>query len=397
MQKRKMPARLAVLGLLASLLTVLAAMPRSAAATPWRWSQVAVTNWPPGGSWLMAFDAGDGAFVLVTRYTTSGHPQTQTWTFDGTTWTDLEVNTPRLLEAIVYDYARDAIMAYTYAPYGEVSTPGHTWIFDEGIWTLVDTNGPTTRANPAMAYDQHRERVVLYGGQVGGPVTAHTWEWDGFQWYVYDTLDSAPERRTAASMVYDPVRRECVLYGGRDFNSEEFSDTWSWDGQQWRQLATAGPGPRSKAPMAWSTETETVLLIDEVDAQDSSQGMELWEWNGSAWQFRGIAVPPAGRWSPAFAYDSAREQAVMFGGYFFPDAPSDTWILDIAETWVDFGYVGPSDGSFLNPYSTLAEGVFAAPAESYVRIKPGTTSEAIAVSKPLRIDAPNGTAVIIGQ
>jgi hypothetical protein len=64
-------------------------------------------------------------------------------------------------------------------------------------------------------------------------------------------------------------------------------------------------------------------------------------------------------------------------------------------TWVDFAFGGVSDGSFLAPYSTLADGTVNTAKNGLVRIKgSANTSETPALSKALRYEAIGGKVTI---
>jgi hypothetical protein len=71
------------------------------------------------------------------------------------------------------------------------------------------------------------------------------------------------------------------------------------------------------------------------------------------------------------------------------------WISG-GETWVDFLYFGLENGTFQNPFNTLAEGVNAAPHGGTVNIKSGATGEPSTISKRLSLQAVGGP-VTIGQ
>jgi hypothetical protein len=66
--------------------------------------------------------------------------------------------------------------------------------------------------------------------------------------------------------------------------------------------------------------------------------------------------------------------------------------------WVDFSFNGsPKQGTFSNPYSTLAQGVYQVSPGGVVDIKgPNSSASTIIISKPLTLQASGGT-VIIGQ
>ena len=103
------------------------------------------------------------------------------------------------------------------------------------------------------------------------------------------------------------------------------------------------------------------------------------------------------------AYDAARNEIVLYAGFSrdregYPINLHDTWLLRLAETWVDFAWPGfpifPETGDFSTPFNTLAEGVSAAPAGSIVQIKTGSRYEPIHLGKKLYVRAYGGPAVI---
>ncbi len=62
--------------------------------------------------------------------------------------------------------------------------------------------------------------------------------------------------------------------------------------------------------------------------------------------------------------------------------------------WVDFAYVGTENGTFDQPYNTLAEAVTAASSGETICIKPGSSDENIAITKAMTLRASGGTVII---
>jgi hypothetical protein len=63
--------------------------------------------------------------------------------------------------------------------------------------------------------------------------------------------------------------------------------------------------------------------------------------------------------------------------------------------WVDFNYtVGPENGSYTQPYDTLAKGTNNVSSGGTIAIKPGSSSETMTISKPMTITAVGGAATI---
>lgn len=97
--------------------------------------------------------------------------------------------------------------------------------------------------------------------------------------------------------------------------------------------------------------------------------------------------------------ETARDQSQEFSGLMHID------LYDFCERitqnapqayWVDFAYQGTEEGTFDQPYNTLAEAVAAASDGEAVFIKPGSSPETLTITTALTIMAPSGT-VAIGQ
>ena len=158
-----------------------------------------------------------------------------------------------------------------------------TWEWDGTTWTLnPDANLPGL-IDPAVGYDEKRGRVVLIGGATSGwhcdsvswdrgysdcvdlEQTDVTYEYDGSRWVARE-IPSAPEPRIRASMVWDSQRELLVLFGGRRMSPlsvqvkphgpsypdagalELLNDTWLYDGNEWVRVPTGSPPiPRESA------------------------------------------------------------------------------------------------------------------------------------------------------
>jgi subtilase family serine protease len=63
--------------------------------------------------------------------------------------------------------------------------------------------------------------------------------------------------------------------------------------------------------------------------------------------------------------------------------------------WVKFGNSSPGDGSWANPYNTLARGVAGVASNGQILIKgPGSSSETMSITKPMTIGAVGGSATV---
>lgn len=103
-----------------------------------------------------------------------------------------------------------------------------TWEWDGTRWTRMDVPGaaaPPARNLPALAFDESRMVTVLFGGAFNGPFLTpmmnDTWEWNGRQWRHRPTIGSPSARLT--TMAYDPVASRLVLFGGNNSRADNRS------------------------------------------------------------------------------------------------------------------------------------------------------------------------------
>jgi hypothetical protein len=194
-----------------------------------------------------------------------------------------------------------------------------TWTWDGTDWTqLHPQSSPSARTNHAMTYNPFSHKIVLFGGY-SGIEENDTWEWDGTSWTKMASA-VAPPSRDGATMAYDAARNEIVLFGGsRDLYSAVappvfFSDTWAWDGTQWRQKATSTmPSPRTGARMQYDPMLGQIVLIGGDGAKDVGTTApfeyifdyreETWTWDGTDWMQRFPQSSPEFSWSYGMDYD----------------------------------------------------------------------------------------------
>ncbi|MBL8726040.1 MAG: formylglycine-generating enzyme family protein [Planctomycetes bacterium] len=105
--------------------------------------------------------------------------------------------------------------------------------------------------------------------------------------------------------------------------------------QSWSQVtpspANPAPSARNRAAMVYDTARGQALLFGGYDGTTTPRS-DFWSFNGTGWQQLGGTVP-AGRWGHGMVYDTRRERVVLFGGFQpslgnpLPDAVAlqDTW------------------------------------------------------------------------
>jgi hypothetical protein len=263
----------------------------------------------------MAYDAATGTVVLFGgNGRLDGTVYADTWTWNGTTWTEQHPATSPPASA-------GAAMAYDAATGNVVlladTNPAETWTWDGSTWTEQQpATSPPPRVYAAMAYDAATGDVVLFGGQSivnGGPL-ADTWVWDGSTWTQQQPATS-PSARESASMAYDAATGNVVLFGGETVKGvRPYGNTWVWDGSTWtEQHPATSAGAREAASMAYDAATGNVVLFGGLDADLDAIG-NTWVWDGTTWAKQSPATHPSDRQLAAMAYDAATDNVVLFGG-----------------------------------------------------------------------------------
>jgi hypothetical protein len=254
--------------------------------------------------------------------------QTSTWAVDGNGWTQLsppaQPQPAARGQSMSFHGASGKIVLFGGQYLVGGGDPGQvgntTWLWDGAAWS--DANlavSPPPRFNASMTYDAARRVVVLFGGCSTPRCSARlndTWTWDGQAWK-QQTPAQAPSVRSSASLAFDEISGKAVLFGGEDANGF-LGDTWLWDGVSWTQEETAvSPTPRSNAGMA-GTPAGVVLFAGTVPGLPPP---DTWAFRGGRWvQLRPSVSPAAGG---LMAFDASKNMAVCLCGSL--DGETWTW------------------------------------------------------------------------
>lgn len=190
----------------------------------------------------MATDTAAGELVLYGLHavaTATGPTLSwQTWTWRGGNWVQLATPdvSPQGADAqtceMTYDVAHhDLVLVTATWNAGEAPSysPGETWTFDGTTWTQKETLTNTTGGVDftTMTYDPAYGQVMTYGGfdvSNGNAVLTNPWAWNGSTWQQV-TLSPAPDARVLAASAYDAATGQLVMFGGVG-SSTYLGDTW---------------------------------------------------------------------------------------------------------------------------------------------------------------------------
>jgi hypothetical protein len=329
------------------------------------WTQQQDVGPSARGEHAIAYDTARQRVLLFGGRATGATPQGDTWEWDGENWTQVADTGPeaRAGHALAFDTNRQRVVLFGGVA-GESALRGDTWEWDGEDWTQLADTGPDARLGHALGFDSNRQRTLLFGGDAADGLRGDTWEWDGEDWT--QVADTGPEARSGHAFTFDTNRKRAVLFGGES-GAGLRADTWEWDGASWTQKADTGPGPSIDPAMTFVGDASAptvgagatllfggvtdspaqiaVTALSPAPAAVEALSRLSWEWDGAQWTLR-QDMGPAPRWGHALAFDSARDRAVLFGGFSaLPAAPevadsvlADTWeaTLEFAATLVSF-------------------------------------------------------------
>jgi Galactose oxidase, central domain len=115
-----------------------------------------------------------------------------------------------------------------------------------------------------------------------------------------------------------------VLFGGGHY-TQNFGDTWVWNGSNWQQRSpSTSPPARSGLSMVFDDSISKVVLFGGYQLDD------MWTWDGNNWTQLVPASTPPDRYSYGMDYDGAAHAVVLFGGFSSGPIRGDTWKLSVA-------------------------------------------------------------------
>lgn len=211
-------------------------------------------------------------------------------------------------------------------------------------WTLGTSQGP---GGYEICFDEARQRTVMVAG-------TETLEWNGSSWTVKAT--GGPPERGAAAFVYDPIAQRCLLFGGYSSQGAR-KDLWSWNGSTWTQLASAPAEASGRGDFAMAFDRGRNRLVVH-GGYPGTGGLlaDTLEWNAATntWQ-RWASGAIGNRYAHRMAYDEARGQMILHGGYYFTNK-NDTWTWN-GSVWTQVSSSGPARYVFGMTYDSARQRV----------------------------------------
>lgn len=218
-----------------------------------------------------------------------------------------------------------------------VLSPGAPMSFTQ----LVTSGVPPARYGHSAVYDPVRDRMLVLFGY-DGSFRADVWQLtlSGTPtWSPLTTVGTSPSARDFTSAVYDPIGDRVVVVGGNALPGPvPRSDAWSLNltgTPTWSPISPSGSpaAGRFSAASFYDPVRQRMVILGGTDGSAALSDVVTLSLSGAAtWQ---VVSPggrlPAGRWAAAAAYDTAHDRAVWTAGlatgsYFL----NDTWLLALA-------------------------------------------------------------------
>jgi cysteine-rich repeat protein len=297
----------------------------------WTRVQNDVAQPAPRRGHAMAYDPTRQTILLFGGRNQAGVNLSDFWEWDGTTWTQIAATGPsgRIDHDMVFDLAHSGI--FLSGGNGGTETLGDPWVFTAGEWRgFSNRNWPLVLREHAAAYDPLRGRIVMFGGVTATSTPTRedeVWELVGLGWEHPEPV-TRPSSRFQHAMAYDVAARKILVTGGLDpaLNGQ----SWHWDGTTWTDVTGGGALAVHSHAMTTDTARNRVVLFGGFDGSNAATD-GLWEWDGGGWTHRPLAigdpVPPA-RQQHAIAYDVHRQKTVLFSGDSVAGFIADVWEWD---------------------------------------------------------------------
>ncbi|MES1222367.1 MAG: kelch repeat-containing protein, partial [Bacteroidota bacterium] len=248
------------------------------------------------------------------------------WSFDGKTWKLTGVaGDKRSGIRMAYDTKRNKL--FSFGGWSNGNSLAELRLMENGEWKALSNLPEMKASEPGFVYDADRDKLIAFGGSMGrGIAGSTTWEWDGYSWKKFE--GKSPGGRQAFAMVYDSKRKKTVLFGGSDTSGKRLNDIWEFDGTKWDSIPVKGANPGSRISPGYAYDSKRGLLIIFGGILGDKTTADTWSWDGKEWKLLATTGPSA-RVMGYMAYDKKRDRIVMFGGRLgWPNDANDTWEWD---------------------------------------------------------------------
>jgi hypothetical protein len=279
----------------------------------------------------MAWDEKDGYLLMFggARYgTTTNVTYNDTWIWAGSRWRQLNPATSppgRTFPAMAFDKGSQRVLLYGGGAANSDPPRNDTWTWDGTTWTeLHATATPPLVGEARMVYDPDLPGIVLVSQAAGGDAYVTTWTWTGSNWSQLKAATSVT-RRFGFGLAYFPNVGDVLVGGaaGAGGPGSSRDDVWTFKGGTWTQLRQATKPVAGPCVMAYDADAGA-LVLSPLEAG------QTWTWDGLTWTLKHPSHSPPVVLFPAMGYQPLSRQVVLFGGK--TDSLPGSPVLD--QTWI---------------------------------------------------------------
>ena len=274
----------------------------------------------------LAYDPTRGRSVRLIHVFSGGLPWS-TWEWDGIDWTQMPgLSSQSTAGALVYDPSQRNVL-FVGSSNSHASAAMETSEWNGTSWTLQSpVHAPVARTGPAVASDPLINGVLLFGGNLlqGNTASNETWLWDGTDWQLLAPATSPPATPNA-TLAFDPVSQAMLMFIAQTSSNSGVvpSQTWTWDGTNWKQLTPPSGSPALTQSMMQTDTVDGFIVLIGNEATSAS----TYQWTGSDWQLL-VTAPFQTSKQDGLAYDAINGAFVRTGHLDTVGA-----VVDDNETW----------------------------------------------------------------
>lgn len=204
---------------------------------------------------------------------------------------------------------------------------------------------PGARAHHALVYDEDAKYILLTAGSTpldGGRsynFFNDVWTFNGKEW---KQIATAGDKRSGVSLAYDSKRKKIYSLGGYN-GKESLPDFRVLENGEWKTISNNPDMKTAEGGLVYDAERDRIIAFGGT-SNGNDVNNTTWEWDGHTWKkFEGPS--PEARQSFAMIYNSKEKKTIMYGGMgSSPDKIfTDTWEFD-GHQWNkvnDKGQAGP--------------------------------------------------------
>jgi hypothetical protein len=255
-----------------------------------RWTQEHPARSPSARAGaFMAYDAATSQLLLFGGASVYfGDFHSDTWVWTGTTWRRLHPATSpsaRGYGTMAYDAATQQVILFGGSDAGcPHQALTDTWAWNGTTWTqLQPATSPPLYG--AMAYDSATQSIIMYGGFNCFTNSTQTWSWDGTTWTQLNPATSPGPVQFNGQAAYDAATGQFIMFGGAHYQHYNGHTTWLWTGTTWTRLRPASTGPgRNSGALTYDAATGRLVVFGGNGFHQNNYLNSTWSWDGTTWQ-----------------------------------------------------------------------------------------------------------------